>query len=431
MDASKLSEELLRLGEEFRAGRLSAEEYCEAKRRLLLAPEHASLLEGGLEPQPKAQGRAGMDRPSGLEERPRAQQATLEEPPLAAVAPPRLRYHRFTFTGSAGEFFRIWIVNLFLSVVTLGIYYAWAKVRARQYFYSHTFLAGHPFEYLADPLQVLRGHLIVGGGLLAYYLLQYFAPGVSLLMLALGFVLLPWLLYQSLRFTAYNSAYRNIRFGFHGTLGQSYVNYFLLPLLTPLTLGLLVPYVRWRQRQYVFGNAALGATRAQFRGEVGAFYVTYAIALVMGLIAYGLFFLSLVFLAGSALSSGGLGPQNFGAFLLAYAVVVLGLLAIQQYIYAALANHTWQKTTLGKLRFVSNLRARELVWLSASNFLAIVFTLGLAIPWAKVRYTRYVLERLAVVSHGDLEEFTAAAGRVREGSVGEAAADFFNIDVGL
>ena len=36
------------------------------------------------------------------------------------------------FTGKAGEYFRIWIVNVCLSVVTLGIYSAWAKVRRKR-----------------------------------------------------------------------------------------------------------------------------------------------------------------------------------------------------------------------------------------------------------------------------------------------------------
>jgi uncharacterized membrane protein YjgN (DUF898 family) len=36
------------------------------------------------------------------------------------------------FTGCAGEYFRIWIVNVCLSVLTLGIYSAWAKVRRKR-----------------------------------------------------------------------------------------------------------------------------------------------------------------------------------------------------------------------------------------------------------------------------------------------------------
>src|SRR5258707_6333866 len=42
------------------------------------------------------------------------------------------------FTGRAGEYFRIWIVNICLSIVTLGIYSAWAKVRRKRYFYGNT-----------------------------------------------------------------------------------------------------------------------------------------------------------------------------------------------------------------------------------------------------------------------------------------------------
>jgi Bacterial protein of unknown function (DUF898) len=44
------------------------------------------------------------------------------------------RYEPFRFTGAGGEYFRIWIVNVMLSVVTFGIYSAWAKARRLQYF---------------------------------------------------------------------------------------------------------------------------------------------------------------------------------------------------------------------------------------------------------------------------------------------------------
>lgn len=46
------------------------------------------------------------------------------------------------FTGKGSEYFGIWIVNLLLTILTLGIYSAWAKVRRLQYFYRNTQLAG-------------------------------------------------------------------------------------------------------------------------------------------------------------------------------------------------------------------------------------------------------------------------------------------------
>ena len=41
-------------------------------------------------------------------------------------------------SGAAGVYFRIWIVNLFFTLITFGIYSAWAKVRKKKYFYGST-----------------------------------------------------------------------------------------------------------------------------------------------------------------------------------------------------------------------------------------------------------------------------------------------------
>ncbi len=47
--------------------------------------------------------------------------------PQDAFAQQRRMAIRFTASGS--EYFRIWIVNLLLTVLTLSLYYPWAKVR--------------------------------------------------------------------------------------------------------------------------------------------------------------------------------------------------------------------------------------------------------------------------------------------------------------
>src|SRR5690349_23853928 len=69
----------------------------------------------------------------------------------------------FEFRGSGSEYFRIWIVNLLLSIVTLGIYSAWAKVRRLRYFYGSTSLDGASFEYHGRPIAILKGRIIVVG----------------------------------------------------------------------------------------------------------------------------------------------------------------------------------------------------------------------------------------------------------------------------
>ena len=81
-------------------------------------------------------------------------------PPDAGLSPtaPLRGTYPFTFTGTAGSYFRIWIVNLFLSLITLGIYSAWAKVRKKRYLYGHTWVADANFEYHGQPfVRSLRG----------------------------------------------------------------------------------------------------------------------------------------------------------------------------------------------------------------------------------------------------------------------------------
>ena len=76
------------------------------------------------------------------------------------------------FEGSGFEYFKIWIVNILLTIVTLGLYYPWAKVRNRRYFCANSTLDGRNFEYHATGKQLFLGYLIAMGLLIAYIVLQ-------------------------------------------------------------------------------------------------------------------------------------------------------------------------------------------------------------------------------------------------------------------
>ena len=343
------------------------------------------------------------------------------------------RHYKLTFSGDAGEFFRIWIVNMFLSVVTFGIYFAWAKVRTRRYFYAHTGLAGHSFDYLAQPLAILKGNLVVGAGFGAYLLLQQLQPELAYAALGLYALIFPVLAFQTLRIPAHYSAYRGVRFPFLGTLGEAYRSYLFWPLAVPLTLGLAYPLVAFKQRRFYAANMAFGGTRNRFTGTSGTFYKIYGSALgIIALGAAGVFGAVFLFpsIAYAVNSAGGAQVPIIAVLVFAYlAVIVLGVL-LQQFIYARVGNYTWAHSTLGQVRFTSTLRARDLLSIRLGNLLAILFSFGLLIPWARVRYTRYVLAHLSVTVEGDLDGFLAAKGQ-GQNALGDAAADLLEFDIGF
>ncbi|SEB02225.1 protein of unknown function [Thiothrix caldifontis] len=148
----------------------------------------------------------------------------------------------FTFTGSNSEYFKIWLVNTLLTVLTLGIYSAWATVRTKRYFYGNTWLDGANFEYHATPLQILPGRILVLL-MLGIYLLsaQFFPPGTYIMLIIIA-VVLPWAIWRGLQFNANVSSYRNIRFRFNGTPSHAYWLLLLLPmlLLGIVTLGFML-----------------------------------------------------------------------------------------------------------------------------------------------------------------------------------------------
>lgn len=198
--------------------------------------------------------------------------------------------YQFEFRGSAGEYFRIWIVNVVLTVLTLGIYHAWAKVRTLRYFYGNTFLDGKPFDFTGNPIAILKGNLIFGSLFIVYSVTASMQPllagGVMLILVAIS----PWLIQKALRFRAHNTIHRNVRFNFRGTVADAYTVFLWLGLLVAFTLGLIFPYIQFCQKKYLLGNAGWGDCRASMNGTAGYFYKK-AIPI---LIVFALFFVALL-----------------------------------------------------------------------------------------------------------------------------------------
>ena len=118
-----------------------------------------------------------------------------------SVEPKEQRYP-VIFSGATGEYFRIWIVNMALTIVTLGIYSAWAKVRKERYFYSHTSVADGTFDFHARPVSILIGRAIALTMVLMYFGSSYLHPMAPLVIVLLIFLIVPWLVVRSRIFRA-------------------------------------------------------------------------------------------------------------------------------------------------------------------------------------------------------------------------------------
>lgn len=333
------------------------------------------------------------------------------------------------FTGRAGEYFGIWIVNLLLSILTLGIYSAWAKVRRKKYFYQHTFIDGVAFDYHASPIAILKGRIIALIALLAYSFSGSVSPILAQAVGVLLFLCVPWIVVRSRIFNARNSSHRGLRFDFTGKVSHAVGVYVGLPILTALSLGLAHPYAVHQRTTFLMNGHRYGLTQAEMQVEVKAFYKLYFKSLLLALL--------LVAAAVGAISM--IGYKGFGTSLtgkLAKAasvgVFVMGLLLLMAivgaYLQARLANLTWNSTHLDHIHFQMDMRARDLAWIYVSNLLLIFLSFGLLAPWAHIRVARYHASRLRLLGEADLDRFVGEK-KAEMKATGEEFADFFDVDL--
>ncbi len=384
----------------------------------------------------------------------RKREASEVDLPSGAESPPTVLWHgpeiperprelSLKFSGSAREYFRIWIVNLCLTLLTLGIFSAWAKVRKKRYSYSHTTLGGTPFQYLGQPIPILKGRLIAAIGFLVYYTSTHFISSLLPYVLGAGLVIAPWVIVRSAAFNARYSSFRNMTFHFDGGyLDALKVLYAwgIVPLLVigvilswagkPIVLGITsaifaFSYPWWirRLKKFIIERTSYGGKRGGLFATGGQFFRIYFIS---GLIMIAVLIPSIILIGALFIS-----PK--GSWLLGYlagAPMYAGYVLAFAYLQARSGNLVWNHTRLGPLRFRSTLRCRDLLKLYVTNALGIVASLGLLIPWAIVRTVKYRAENMTVLQEGELSEFQ---GSDRSGvtALGAETVDFFDVDLSL
>lgn len=351
-----------------------------------------------------------------------------QQPALQSTIP-------FQFDGKATEYFGIWIVNILLTIITIGIYTAWAKVRTNRYFYGKTLLNDSNFAYLADPIAILKGWLIAVAILILYSVIGNFIPIMELIFFLLLIIATPWLVIKSMRFRTRNSAWQNIRYAFNAKYGEAAFIFIGLGFFGVIvTLGTLMPYVQYRVKKFMIDNSSYGQTNFEFNASAKDFYMVY-------LFGMGLFALLII---GLVVAGAGIGfisqasaaePQPMPPeFALAQAFIVpfilLFYLLIFAYFQSRIGNLTWSNVHIQGNQLQSSLRARDLAWIYFSNLVAIMISFGLLVPWAKVRTVRYRMNKLKLLAAGNLDQFVQAEQQ-KVSALGEEVGEVFDMDIGI
>ncbi|MCK5334573.1 MAG: DUF898 domain-containing protein [Gammaproteobacteria bacterium] len=320
----------------------------------------------------------------------------------------------FEFRGDGMEYFKIWIVNVLLTIVTLGIYSAWATVRNRRYFYSNTILDNSNFSYLADPITILKGRIIAIVAFLLYTALSALLPIAGLAMLVALIFLFPYFLNKSLAFNHRMSAYKNIQFRFQSTYGEAFMVLYVWPLVGLLSLGILYPLVFLKTNQYIIRNSSYGTTKFDFNATFKDYGIIFLVMIGVGLV-FGLPIWSITLFA----------PELTFAVPVLAMIVYFGLIL---YFIVETTNLLYRSTVLAEHGFESNLTIAGLAKVILINGLLTAITLGLYLPAAKVRMTKYMCSCLVMNAVGSLDTH-AAAEKENISALGEEFGEVFDFGI--
>ena len=361
------------------------------------------------------------------------------------------------FTGSGSEYFRIWIVNLMLTLVTFGIYYPWAKARKLRYFWENTLVDGDPLGFHGTGEQFFRGNMIAGLMLSVYSFAARLSPTGALVALLVLAAVWPVLLRASMCFRMRNTSWRGVRLAFKGTVPGAYRG--VLPLWIPvIAMGVLgasmpttpgatpsawallpvavavlaLPAAFYGFKRYQHGGFCLADERSQLTATMGSFFSLGFKLIGVGLLAGGALVLVMVFL-GLGLSMRGQASEavaSAGGLLAIPALLFVNALVFS-FFQSRLQNLVWGNTKSAHFQFHSNLKLVPLALVRMKNWLLIGLTVGLYWPFAAVSLYRIRVESVAAKSTIDLSQLLDLSTERFDNATGDSAGEFFGLDLGL
>lgn len=291
----------------------------------------------------------------------------------------------FGFKGTGGAYFGSMIVPFIFCILTLGLYYPWAKARQMQFLSSHTAFEGKPFAFHGTGREMFRGFIkavillsIVYGGFIIAIIQHY--PVAGMVWLGSGLLLLtPLAIHGSYKYRMSRTSWQGIHFSYPGDLRTLLLLFLKGFLFTVLSLGIYGAWFRMQLRSFIVRNIRFGQAVFHYTGQGGDYFLLNLKGYFLTIFTAGIYFFW------------------WQKDLLHYYI-----------------NHLRVQHHERSLHFRCTATTGDVFSLIAGNILLLVFTLGIGYPWVITRTLRLLFSKIEIT--GDLDPATLASN-------GQSAAD--------
>jgi uncharacterized membrane protein YjgN (DUF898 family) len=306
------------------------------------------------------------------------------------------------FNGSGGALFGILIVNFLLTVITLGLYYPWAKAKRMKYMYAETELDGSRFTFHGTGPEMFKGFIKAIGILILIYAVFFMSilsgnavlriVGVLFFIFVI-FLIGPLAIHGSMKYRMSRTSWRSIHFGYRGDRKELVIMYLKGIFLTIITLYIYLAWFACDLRRFIIGNIRFGSIGFKYVGKGGDLFV-----------------------------------MNLKGFFLS--ILTLG-------IYSFWWFRDMMKFYIDNIKIVKNDKeynikfngsAGDIFILFLINYFLVIITLGIAIPWVMVRNVKFIYENSMIDGEFDTSNIQQTEADYKD-ATGEDMLDMLDLNI--
>jgi uncharacterized membrane protein YjgN (DUF898 family) len=307
------------------------------------------------------------------------------------------------FSGKALDYLLLLLKTTLLTIVTLGLYYPWARAERLRFLMNHTKLGPHAFSFNGNGKEIaigyIKGLLIYGAiyaGLIYGSRITAESPvlgGIlSLIFLTLFYAFFPLAVWGGKAYRLSRTRYRSIYFSVDRQQRNAFLKRYAMDfVLVPLTLGFYLPVLTYNFHKNLINATRWGNVPFTFTGRLKDSYWLSIRNFLLTVITFGLY---------------------------------------SPFAMAKRLNFNANNTRIGDQTFVrAQISGIDVLALIFIPLLVTTLTLGLAYPWATVWARQRLLQRYAVLGHIDFS--SVRQNKDLTSADGETLSDLWGVDMSL
>jgi uncharacterized membrane protein YjgN (DUF898 family) len=289
------------------------------------------------------------------------------------------RSYSLAFHGAGGEYFKILIVNTILSILTLGLYYPWAKEKKLKYLYSKNTFDETPFVFSGTGKEMFKGFikavgiLVIIYGIFLYLIFNEQTVSALVFFYVALLTLIPIALHGAYKYRMAKTSWRGIRFGYNGDRNQLFGIFVKGFLLTIFTLGIYGAWFTMNIRRYIMSNIKVGNARFVYSVEGNDYF-----------------------------------RMNIKGYFLTIFTLGIYMFWWQKDQFEFLVNNTRLEQDEDIIFFNSKATGSGFAGLMIVNLLILVFTLGIGYAWIVTRTMTFIMNNIEASGYYSFESLLQA-----------------------